>query len=313
MKKEILAYVIASLLGVLFLFSAYAKLFPVELFEYTFVDLGILPWSLSPFVARLFIGFEWLLGSLLLLNITGKNNFVLKITLVFLLLLTLYLLTIFLIRGNEANCGCFGELWELSTLESIAKNIVLITSVLILLAVHPGNLFKKFLLPIQVILILNSFALPFILNPFTPGGEPSVNKLEKGFPLEIAPLQNPNHPFPLTKDITKGKWLVGFFSLTCQHCKIAAYKISIIHQKNPEIPIYFILNGKVADFNSFREYAKMGDIPYSYMTTKEGFLKNSGVAVPALLLVNNGFVERRVPYLNLSQEELENYTLKTNH
>ncbi len=312
MRKEFLSYFISALLGILFLFSAYAKLFPVELFEYTFVDLGILPWSLSPFVARFFIGFEWLLGSMLLLNVTGKNNFILKLTLAFLAILTLYLLVIFALRGNEANCGCFGELWELSTLESLLKNLVLIATVFLLILIHPGSLFKKYLVVINIILIITSLALPFILNPFTPGGEPSVNKLEKGFPLEISALQKPNHPFPLTKEITKGKWLVGFFSLTCQHCKIAAYKISIIHQKNPKIPMYFILNGEVADFNSFKEYAKMGDIPYSYMTTKEGFLKNSGVSVPALLLVNNGFVEKRVPYLNLSQEELESYTLNGN-
>lgn len=312
MKKEFLAYFISALLGILFLFSAYAKLFPVELFEYTFVDLGILPWSLSPWVARFFIGFEWFLGSLLLLNITGKNNIAIKITLAFLLLLTLYLVVIYALRGNEANCGCFGELWELSTLESILKNIVLITTTILLWAIHPGSLFKKYSMVINTILFLTSFALPFILNPFTPGGEPMVNKLSKGFPLEVSAIQKPEHPFPLTKDITKGKWLVGFFSLTCQHCKIAAYKISVIHQKNPDIPIYFILNGDVSDFNSFKEYSKMGDIPYSYMTTKEGFLKNTGVTVPALLLVKDGFVEQRVPYLNLSQEELEKYTLNSN-
>lgn len=312
MKKEFLAYFISALLGVLFLFSAYAKLFPVELFEYTFVDLGIIPWSFSPWVARFFIGFEWLLGSLLLLNITGKKNIVLKITLGFLLLLTLYLLAIFMLRGNEANCGCFGELWELSTLESILKNIILITTTILLMVIHPGSLFKKYENVINIILILTSLALPFILNPFTPGGEPSVNKLSKGFPLEVSALQKPDHPFPLSKNILKGKWLVAFFSLTCQHCKIAAYKISIIHQKNPDIPVYFILNGDVSDFKSFKEYSKMGDIPFSYMTTKEGFLKNTGVSVPALLLVKDGFVEKRVPYLNLSQEELENYTLNIN-
>jgi hypothetical protein len=239
----------------------------------------------------------------------GKNKWVIKTVIVFLLGLTAYLFLILFLRGNEANCGCFGELWELSTVESIAKNFVLIFTAVLLFFIHPGNLFRKYITLSLIILGLTSISLPFILNPFTPGGEASVNKLKKGFYMDVKAIQNPNHPFPLSKNITSGKWLVGFFSLTCQHCKIAAYKLSIIHKKNPEIPMYFILNGSVSDFNSFRDYAKMGDLPYSYQTTKEGFLKNTGVSVPALLLVKDGFVEKRVPYLNLSQKEIEDYTL----
>ncbi|HEX7415479.1 MAG TPA: MauE/DoxX family redox-associated membrane protein, partial [Bacteroidia bacterium] len=71
--KKIAFAVICALMGGVFIFSAYTKLYPIEPFEYTFVDLGISNWQMAPFIARLLIAFEFLIGVLLVLNIALKR------------------------------------------------------------------------------------------------------------------------------------------------------------------------------------------------------------------------------------------------
>jgi len=70
---KIISVVFSILLGLIFLFSAYSKLFPIEPFEYSFVELGISNWKSSIIIARLFIAFEFACGLLLLFNLWLKK------------------------------------------------------------------------------------------------------------------------------------------------------------------------------------------------------------------------------------------------
>ena len=70
---KILAVILSIACGTVFLVSAVTKLFPIEPFEYTFVELGITNWKYSVFVARFFIGFEFACGGLLILNFWLKR------------------------------------------------------------------------------------------------------------------------------------------------------------------------------------------------------------------------------------------------
>src|ERR1700740_729930 len=71
---RILKIILALLLGAVYIFSAYSKLFPIEPFEYTFVDVGISSWKLSPFMARTVIGLEFFIGLLFIFQI-GTRSF----------------------------------------------------------------------------------------------------------------------------------------------------------------------------------------------------------------------------------------------
>ena len=53
-------------MGLVFIYSGYTKLYPIEPFEFTFVDLGIAGWKSAPFIARFMIGLEFLIGFLLI-------------------------------------------------------------------------------------------------------------------------------------------------------------------------------------------------------------------------------------------------------
>ena len=61
-------------MGAVFIFSGYTKLNPIEPFEFTFVDLGFINWKIAPFIARLMIGAEFLIGTLLILNLNLRKT-----------------------------------------------------------------------------------------------------------------------------------------------------------------------------------------------------------------------------------------------
>ncbi len=63
---KIAFFILSSIMGLVFLYSAYTKLYPIEPFEYTFVDLGIGGWKMAPFIARFMIGLEFFIGILLI-------------------------------------------------------------------------------------------------------------------------------------------------------------------------------------------------------------------------------------------------------
>jgi hypothetical protein len=162
--KKILLSIITALLGCIFIFSAYTKLYPVEPFEYTFVDLGLSNWQLAPFIARLLIALEFLIGILLILNILLKK-ITYKLGIVTLIIFCIYLILELVISGNKGNCGCFGTTIYMSPLKALLKNIAMLAIFIALYVFHDGFTFGKFSKYIVAALIITSCVFPFILTP----------------------------------------------------------------------------------------------------------------------------------------------------
>src|ERR1700757_4326076 len=99
MVKKIALSILCVLMGAVFIFSGYTKLYPIEPFEYTFVDLGVSGWKLAPFVARFFISLEFFIGILFILNI--KIKAVCKISFITLIVFSVYLLGLMALIGNK--------------------------------------------------------------------------------------------------------------------------------------------------------------------------------------------------------------------
>ncbi len=57
-KKFALRYFLQVLLSTVFLVSGWLKLSPIEPFELTLVDSGLVPWSLAPYAALLLFALE---------------------------------------------------------------------------------------------------------------------------------------------------------------------------------------------------------------------------------------------------------------
>jgi hypothetical protein len=307
--KKTFPFILSIVLGGVFLFSAYAKLYPIELFEYTFINSGFISWKVAPYISRLAIGLEFILGALLILNIYFKKKQTLLASILLLLFFTFYLVLILITEGNISNCGCFGDALKFTPIESIIKNLVLLFLSLYLYKKHLG-IQLKFEKTLVIILSLVSLSIPFALTPIN--FQSTEQNLEEtlNYKLDLEPLYASGRNDIPKENLREGKRIIAFLSLTCPHCKLGAFKLHLMHKDNPNIPIYFVLNGEIQNLPSFLEESKSFDMPYTFMTAEEGFVKCAGVKLPAILWVENGIVVKKIKYKYLNQDEIETWLAK---
>jgi len=153
------------LTGLLFLFSAISKLLPIYPFEFLFVREGLLNWSLAPFAARLIISSELITGAGLCLGTASKKVFI-PLALLLLIGFSAYLGISLIVKGLQANCGCFGELMPMSTPAALVKNIIMI----VVLVVSLLGLKVKDTINYRLITVISIsiFSLVFIFSPVHP-------------------------------------------------------------------------------------------------------------------------------------------------
>ena len=160
---KLFLFTVSSILGLVFIYSAYTKLYPIEPFEYTFVDLGIGGWRVAPFIARFMIGLEFFMGFLLIFGIYFKR-FTIKLTIASLLFFCVYLIFIMIKEGNNGNCGCFGTAIVMTPLQALIKNIVMLGVCLLINKFYEGFNFGRMGKWLVGITFITAFALPHILN-----------------------------------------------------------------------------------------------------------------------------------------------------
>lgn len=303
-----LAILLTTILGVVFVYSAYTKLFPIiEPFEFTFVDMGIANWYSAPVIARLFIGLEFWIGLLLLAHYKLKI-FTLPLTAILLILLSGYLLLQIVVSGNTGNCGCFGEHLRMTPLQALIKNAVMLAICIGIYFLSAGWS-TRFHGLLSSVLFVSAAGLPFLLNPVD--YTYTSNNLEEkvGYPLELNLLYTPDDSSKVEVpkiELRKGKQVLAFLSLTCSHCRVAAKKFRLIKKNNPSLPIYFILNGDKKKYPSFIEDTKADNIPYSYCLGKT-FVQLASAQLPRIYYINDGIVVKKVDYFELNQYAIEDW------
>ena len=108
-------------IGGMFVIAAILTLMSIDEFEIYIYSFNILDFLLTSFVSRIIIAGEFILGLFLILKVNYK--FTWNATMTVLILFTLFLIYTAIFR-NDTNCHCFGELVELSPVESIIKNVI---------------------------------------------------------------------------------------------------------------------------------------------------------------------------------------------
>jgi hypothetical protein len=122
--KKYLPWTVRILLAALFLFSGYAKMFPIWPFEKQLVDLGITSWCAAPYLSRLIIALEIAIAFALLQN-NFLKSLVIPATALLLVAFNIHLgIEMYKFGPNTGNCGCFGQVIEMTPLEAFIKNIV---------------------------------------------------------------------------------------------------------------------------------------------------------------------------------------------
>lgn len=306
MIKNTLLALLCILMGATFIFSGYTKLYPIEPFEYTFVDIGVVGWQLAPFVARLLIGLEFLIGILLILNL-NLRKFTYKLGISILILFSIYLVLLIFFTGNKGNCGCFGSIIEMTPLQALIKNAIMLIVFFLLYRFHEGWNLKNKLKYLITLPILAAFIFPFILNPVALDySEAYLNKPENNFKIELDSLyKNATLNVP-PRTLSEGKHIIAFLSLTCKHCIIASNKMRVLHERNPQIPFYFVLNGDEKNLQKFFDLTTTSDIPHC-MLLGRSFVYLAGTSLPVIFLVNNSIVEHEINYMDMDESEIEKW------
>ena len=304
MFQKVVYCLLSFLIGAIFLFSGYTKLYPIEPFEFAFVDTGLFNWALAPFVARMLIGLEFFLAVLFILNFKLKS-IAYKLGFVILIFFCFYLTYSILTTGNATNCGCFGSVIIMTPLQALLKNSAMLIVLFILIKYHNGwNINNR---AIVLLLFITSFGLPFVLNPIELNySEAYLNKPTENFKLELDSLYaNATVNVP-PKSLSEGKHILAFMSLTCPHCKIAAKKMGIINKRNTAIPFYFVLNGDESRISTFLSETKTENIQHCMLLGKS-FVYLAGTSFPTIYLINNSVVEHEINYINMDQSEIEKW------
>jgi len=307
MVKRVSFISLRVLLGLLFVFSAYAKIDPIEYFEFQLVNDHLANWALSSYFARAIIGFELFLGLCFLTNFDWKK-LVVKSAFVMMILMTIYLLITFIFRGNEPNCNCFGNFIKVSTVESIAKNIAILLVLFLVLRFDKGYeyRFPRIILPAAFVIAMSTV---YVVNPVNKEFYRSIDEKEVNYKVDLSFLYTDSTFVTPPTDLMKGKHVVAFISLTCPHCRLAALKFGIIKKQDPNIPIYFVLNGDSVNLKPFYEETKAEHIPSNIVLGRR-FVFISGFSLPNIMFLNNGIVERKVSYHEITKETIEDWLSK---
>jgi hypothetical protein len=269
-----LVLIIRFILGVVFLFSAYTKFISPGLTEIILVDQGIVSArETAAIIVRLLIGFEFALGILLILSYSLKT-IVIPTAILFLIIFTGYLSYTGFILKDAQSCGCFGDMIKMSPLESIAKNIIMIT-VLILIFRFTNEKKKYFVSPTVMIPCV---VLIFVFLP--------VNS-QKEFKF----ANYTNFEGEGRVDLSVGEKLLVILNLECDHCQTLAKDLSEIKNQTNKLPKLYALLFKEGNVtvDSFKTITKF-NFPY-YMISVNEFLNFIGQSPPRIYWLKDGKVK----------------------
>jgi uncharacterized membrane protein YphA (DoxX/SURF4 family) len=287
--KRTISAILLVLLAAVFVYSGYSKMYSnnaFDNFQWTFIDLGISSQLLAGIVARVMIGLEFTLALFLLFHIFLKQ-FTYKAIIAILTIFIVYLLFVIMKQGNTGNCGCFGDKLAMKPVDAIIKNVVMIAVTILLMYIYPIKPFKNqdvFSIPIVGL----GFAIPFVLNAIDLSNAPV--RISNKKTIDMAQLYKAT-PAPEV-DLRTGKHFIAYMSLTCSHCKKAAYLLQIIHREHPELPIYLVLSGHPDQEKAFFDETHAQGVPHVFYRDTEDFTKMAGMdGLPAIYWVNNGVAE----------------------
>jgi len=292
---RIILAILSAIAGAVFIFSAYAKTMPVDDFTDTIFSRINVSWGIAAFASRFFIGLEAALGLLLLLSIPGRRKWVLWSGLILLLAFSGYLVGLWVMQGNNVDCGCMGNVMPMSPMWSLVKNAVLIIIVCVLLAFKPQSKTKSVTERIIVLIAFLLVVTPFVIYP-------------PRLPLEM--LYAKDQPQQPVKNLRKGKHIVCLLSLTCSHCRHAARMIHEINTKDSSIPFYFIFSDRKTDLESllkdFFQETKTENIPH-HVAGEKAFIRLAGKAVPAIYFMNGDEIDRKVDFPDLNDDYINKW------
>ena len=244
MKIDILKEVLRYGIGGMFIIAAILKLISIDDFEIYVYSFDVFNFLLTSLFSRLLIAGELVLGLMLIFKMCYK--FAWRATLSVQILFTLFLIYVMIFR-NDSNCHCFGELVELSPLESIIKNVVVIVMLFFIKTtrLQDYKTTSKFV-GLRKVLLIAAVIIPFVVTPMD-----SVYKMIYSSEKEISSVDFYETLDKVVKmdfvdnDIvfdsvsafeTKGDKIVAVVSSGCKYCRLGVKKLSLMMKNNGITP-----------------------------------------------------------------------------
>jgi hypothetical protein len=294
-----LSFFISIFIGVIFIFSGISKLFPIHLTELNLVYHHISNWSLSPYIARILIITEVILGLALLFCFSYKNITV-YVTLAFLGIFSIYLLLLLYNDGNAQNCGCFGSVLPMTPIQSLLKNIVLIVLLIKLLNLNENNNSK-----------LSSYLFFF-------SSSISTGIIVISFPiytwLNISPTSAKTIPFDFNSPIIftqkgpvllgEGKKLIAVFNMACNHCREVGFKLGILAKQYNFDNLFIFLVGENYEIDEFLKETHL-NYPYKRYSFFEFIKLYPHSTWPWIISTENGIIKKQWIYETFDVKNFE--------
>ncbi len=276
------------------------KLYPVEFFENDLLLNNLSTELLVPYQSRILIAAELFLGLALILGIFLRLS--IRLSLLMLLGYTVWLAILISTKGNVGNCGCFGDIIQMTPLQAIIKNATLILLLVPLLIWSPVAQFK-FQKAGAIAILIISLALPFILSPvfftsptvYNEQGRPQLKLLELGVDTNAIATYG------------QGKKIIAFFLSGCEHCRLAATRMEAIKKSNPSLPMHCII--QTSNEESLQEFLNKSKLTFTYLTTPDltAMIRVAGNDFPIIYYVNNGYIEKSLTMYDLSEKDMTSW------
>lgn len=303
--KRSLAFLVSMAIGLFFIFSAYSKIPTLEQFGWRITETTFLNWTLSEWVARIIIGFEFFVGVLFLFHLRLKRVGI-PLAMTMLIVFSSYLLYVIFVRKENIDCGCMGEWWPMTPMQSLIKNGVLITLLFLLRTIRFSWTFN-YVKPVLWGSLLVCILVPFLLSP--PESiyiQPAERVMNKPIPLSLLYQSSTNQAPPV--ELRKGKHVLLFLSLSCTYCKKAAQRFRVMKNKKPNLPVYAIMNGSPDELKAFIAETRMDNIPYTLFNGAAEFAElNGGPSLPTVKWVKDTTVVREPNYITVTEKEISEW------
>jgi hypothetical protein len=264
------------------------------------LDLGRhLQWPewIAMIFARLLIGFEMVLGVLLI--IPQKNFKVIYWALVTTILFSAYLVYLVIYFPSVENCGCMGMMVKMTPEESLLKNagILLLLVLQIFLRRYESMPFSIFTKKIQILIAVFVFVTSFFMSPMDFDKHALRQELTVNVNSEVLSV--------LEKGNQKEVMLM-YLSPHCVFCKMLAQKWMWFHQRNHwDIPVHVVFMGQNigVDIQEFLNQTGLQVESYQEMNPVEFVQKTHG-SLPSVYLVRKGVVVQKDNFISMNESNL---------
>ena len=277
------ALVLRVLLVALFLLSAVAKLMAIDDFELYIYSYGFLSLNASFLAARLCIAIELLLA--LFVALGWWRRWVNLAAFIILILFSLFLGYAALI-GRSDSCQCFGRLADLSPVQSLLKNAVLIVMVLgysrLTRMTSPANKARIVLTAVFVVAMTVAVFCISVPDNWMFGPE------ESRYDRELLEESIGTDGVLADEGLAEGHQLMAFVTRGCPYCRMTREKLGSIARRN------HIDTTRI-------HYYEPADLPDNL------FLRITYGQRPFILLLDDGVPVVTYHYRNISERQVRSF------